>query len=91
MLAVTQVTDGFSGSAYTASQNENPVLNKHHLSQNENPALNKHHLSVFIVVRPTVISVSQYCRVTFYLWLGMFVFATRLAVGLTSLLFDGHW
>jgi len=78
MLAVTQVTDGFSGSAYTASQNENP-------------ALNKHHLSVFIVVRPTVISVSQYCRVTFYLWLGMFVFATRLAVGLTSLLFDGHW
>jgi hypothetical protein len=51
MLTATQVTvldlvGGNFCSAYTASHNENPVLNKHHLS-------------VFIVVRPTIISVSQ--------------------------------
>ena len=50
-IKFTQVTmlglvGGNFCSAYTASHNETP-------------ALNKHHLSVFIVVRPAIISVSQ--------------------------------
>jgi hypothetical protein len=52
-------------------------------SHNENPVLNIHHLSLLIIGRLNIISVSQVRRVTFPLWLGMFVFATRLAVDLT--------